>query len=89
MEQTILVVCQQALVAMLAISTPAALAAVVVGLAVSIVQTATQVQEQTLSYIPKLVAVSVTLGISGPWMLGQLVRLASVLFERLPETGGW
>ena len=89
MEQTILGVCQQALLAMLAISTPAALAAVAVGLAVSIVQTATQVQEQTLSYIPKLATVSATLALSGPWMLGQLVRFATLLFERLPETAQW
>jgi flagellar biosynthetic protein FliQ len=89
MEQTVLVVCQQALLAMLAISAPAAVAAVVVGLAVSIVQTATQVQEQTMSYVPKLVAVSAALGVFGPWMLAQLVRLASMLFERIPETAGW
>lgn len=89
MEETILAVCKQALLAMLAISAPAAVAAVVVGLAISVVQTATQVQEQTMSYVPKLVAVSATLALFGPWMLAQLVRLASMLFERLPETAGW
>jgi flagellar biosynthetic protein FliQ len=89
MEEAIVTVCQQALVAMLAISAPAAIAALGVGLAVSIAQTATQVQEQTMTYVPKLVAVCAALGLFGPWMLGQLVRLATVLFERVPEAAGW
>jgi flagellar biosynthetic protein FliQ len=75
--------CQQALLAVLILSAPAALTAVGVGLLVSIFQTATQVQEQTLSYVPKLVAVSAALAIAGPWMLSELVRLATAMFEQV------
>jgi flagellar biosynthetic protein FliQ len=89
MEQTVVTLCQQALFVTLAVSAPAALAALVVGLAVSVVQTATQVQEQTLSYVPKLVAVCAVLAVAGAWMLGQRVRFAASTFERLPEAAGW
>lgn len=82
MEAQILHTFQQALVAVLVLSAPAAITAVCVGLLVSVVQTATQIQEQTLSYVPKLVAVSAALALAGPWMLTELVRLATVMFEQ-------
>jgi flagellar biosynthesis protein FliQ len=88
-EQAVVQICTQALVAMVAISAPAALAALVVGLAISVVQTATQVQEQTLTYVPKLVAVGVALVVFGPWMLGQLVRLAASMLEQIPLVAQW
>lgn len=89
MEQTIIHICREALVATVAISAPAAAAALAVGLLVSVVQTATQIQEQTLSYVPKLVAVCVALAVFGPWMLAQLVRLAALMFEQIPLVGAW
>jgi flagellar biosynthesis protein FliQ len=82
-------VCRQALVCMTVVSAPVAVAALAVGLAVSVAQTATQVQEQTLGYVPKLVAVVATLAVFGPWMLGQLVRLATQAFEQIPQAGAW
>jgi len=88
-ESTIVTICQQALVAILAISAPASGAALVTGLAVSVVQTTTQIQEQTLSHLPKLVAVFVALAVAGPWMLAQLMRLAIAMFTQVPDVPGW
>jgi flagellar biosynthetic protein FliQ len=58
--------------------------AMMVGFMVSLFQATTQIQEQTLSYVPKLVAVFVTLMIMGPWILSQAVRFTVVLFESIP-----
>ena len=60
------------------------LASMLVGFVVSILQATTQIQEQTLSYVPKLVAVFLTLMIMGPWILSQAVRFTIVLFESIP-----
>ena len=59
------------------------LASLVVGFAVSILQATTQIQEQTLSYVPKLVAVFLTVAILGPWMLIQLAQFAKVIFDSI------
>ncbi|MCC6744266.1 MAG: type III secretion system export apparatus subunit SctS [Acidobacteria bacterium] len=85
MDSIVVTTCQQALLAVLILSAPAALTAVLVGLVVSVLQTATQIQEQTLSYVPKLVAVSAALAVAGPWMLAELIRLATSMFERVAE----
>lgn len=60
------------------------LASMLVGFMVSLFQATTQIQEQTLSYVPKLVAVFLTLMILGPWILSQAVRFTAVLFESIP-----
>ena len=60
---------------MLLVSAPLLLAALVVGLLVSMFQAATQINEMTLSFIPKLVAMCLVLVIAGPWMLATVRRL--------------
>jgi flagellar biosynthetic protein FliQ len=50
---------------------------------ISVFQATTQIQEQTLSYVPKLVAVFLTLAILGPWMLAQALRFAKVILESI------
>jgi flagellar biosynthesis protein FliQ len=62
---------------------PLAVAAVT-GLVISLLQATTQVQESTLSFVPKLIAVSATLVILGPWMLDQSVRFIRLMFEAIP-----
>jgi flagellar biosynthetic protein FliQ len=89
MEQAAIHACQEALVAVLWLSAPATLAALVVGLIVAVAQAATQIQEQTVSYVPKLLAVCLALVLFGSWMLGQLVRLAVAMFEQVPAVGEW
>lgn len=89
MEQTIVYVLQSALAAAVYVSAPPVLAALAVGLGVSVLQTATQIQEQTVAYVPKLVAVAAALVLAGPWMLSQLVRLTAAMFEQIAVCGGW
>ena len=55
------------------VAVPMLLAGLVVGLVVSVFQAVTQIQEQTLSFIPKILALVAVIAIAGPWMLGQLV----------------
>ena len=81
-EMTIRVV-REALLLVLLVSTPAMAASVLVGFVVSVFQATTQIQEQTLSYVPKLVAVFLSLAILGPWMLTQTVRFAKVILESI------
>lgn len=74
---------REALLLVLLISAGPMLASVLVGFVVSVFQATTQIQEQTLSYVPKLIAVFVTLAILGPWMLMQTVRFARVVLESI------
>jgi flagellar biosynthetic protein FliQ len=57
--------------------------AMIVGLVISLVQATTQLQEQTLSFVPKLIGVSLTLAILGPWMLNEAVRFAHMMFDSI------
>jgi flagellar biosynthetic protein FliQ len=54
-----------------------------IGLIVGIFQATTQIQEQTLSYVPKLIAVFLTIAIIGPWALGQAVRFTTLIFDNI------
>jgi len=60
----------------------------VVGLAVSIFQAVTQIQEQTLSFIPKILALAGVLIVGGPWMLNQLLSYTSDLWTSIPSMVG-
>jgi flagellar biosynthesis protein FliQ len=68
----------------LLVATPMLLAALVTGLVVSIFQAATQINEMTLSFLPKLVAMFITLVVAGPWMLTVLTDYMRRLFEAIP-----
>ena len=60
----------------------------VVGLAVSIFQAVTQIQEQTLSFIPKILALAGVLIVGGPWMLNQMLSYTTELWSRIPSLVG-
>lgn len=75
---------QQALEVALAVSAPLLAAALVAGLVVSVLQAATQVNEMTLSFIPKLVAIALAAVLAGPWMLAQLVDYMQRLYGAIP-----
>lgn len=68
----------------LLVSAPVLIVSLAVGLTVGLVQAVTQVQEQTLSFVPKLVAVGITLAVGGAWMGGQLVRFTDALWQQIP-----
>ena len=78
----------EALIVTLKVSAPFLLAGLLVGLIVSVFQAATQIQEQTLSFIPKIVATGVVGVIAGPWALDVLVAYAHELFVSIPELAG-
>jgi len=68
----------------LMLAAPLLLVALVVGLLVGIFQAATQINEMTLSFIPKLIAMAATIAIAGPWMLKLIVNYTRELFESIP-----
>jgi flagellar biosynthesis protein FliQ len=82
--ETIVGLLQQALEVTLLISAPLLLAALITGLVVSVFQAATQINEMTLSFIPKLLAIFAALVLAGPWMLNVMVDFMRRLFSAIP-----
>ncbi len=76
---------QEAIWVILLSSMPVLLTAMVVGLIIGILQTATSIQEQTLVFIPKILAVFLLLFLLGPWMFGHVCEFAKYLFENMAD----
>lgn len=74
-ESLLIDLTRDAVMTIITVSAPIMLVALIVGLIVSIFQTVTSIQEQTLTFVPKILAVFVSLLILGPWILNQLVEL--------------
>ena len=79
---------QQGLYMLLLVSAPVLLTVLVVGLVVSIFQAATQINESTLSFVPKVVAAVAVLAIAGPWMLTMLVEYIQRTLLAIPSAVG-
>ena len=79
---------QQAIQMALLISAPMLLAALVIGFVISVLQAATQINEMTLSFIPKLLGVFGVLVVAGPWMLESLIDYMQRLFTSIPAVIG-
>lgn len=79
---------RQAVEVTLLVSAPLFIAALATGLIISIFQAATQINEMTLSFVPKLVAIFVTLVLAGPWMLTLLTDFMRRLIESIPAMIG-
>ncbi|MGO4392538.1 flagellar biosynthesis protein FliQ [Variovorax sp. M-6] len=86
--ETIMSMGNQAIQVSLVLAAPLLLVALVVGLIISIFQAATQINEATLSFIPKLVAVFATVVVAGPWMLNQMLDYIRTLFMSIPQLVG-
>ena len=86
--QSVVTLGQQALTVMLLLAAPMLLTSLVVGLIISVLQAATQINEMTLSFIPKLIATMAALIIAGPWMLTFFVDYLRRLFESIPGSIG-
>jgi len=86
--ETVMYLGRQAIEVTLMLSGPLLLAALVIGLIVSIFQAATQINEATLSFIPKLVGTFLVLILAGPWMLQMIIDYIRQLFERIPQLIG-
>lgn len=79
---------RQAIEVTVMVAAPLLLVALVVGLVVSIFQAATQINEATLSFIPKLLGIFATLVLAGPWMLGVLTDYLRLMLTSLPSLAG-
>ena len=64
---------------------PILLTALVVGFAVSLFQSVTQIQESTLSFVPKAVAIGIALLVSGNWMLHEMISFTTQLYSQIPD----
>lgn len=82
--ETVMTIGRQALELTLLVSAPLLLTALVIGLIVSIFQAATQINEMTLSFIPKLLGMFIVLIIAGPWMIELLLDYIQRLFTSIP-----
>jgi flagellar biosynthetic protein FliQ len=87
-EDTLSELAVDALMLTLKVSMPFLLAGLVVGLLISVFQAATQIQEVTLSFIPKILVTGVVMAVGGPWMLAQIVGYTEELFHRIPTLVG-
>jgi flagellar biosynthetic protein FliQ len=87
-ERDVLEVARQCLVVTLQLALPILLSGLVAGVLVSIFQAVTQIQEFTLTFVPKLLAVILALVIFGPWMLSTLVSFVVNMFTRMPPISG-
>lgn len=86
MEQEVVIsILQKIFILILELSAPVLVVSVVVGLMVSIFQTITQIQESTLTFVPKIIAGVVTLIITLPWMVGVFTSTVNELFDSIPS----
>jgi flagellar biosynthetic protein FliQ len=83
--ETVMTIGQHALEMTIMLAAPLLLVALGVGLLVGIFQAATQINEMTLSFIPKLIAIAATLMVAGPWMLRELIGYTRGLIESIPS----
>jgi flagellar biosynthesis protein FliQ len=82
--EAIMTIAQRALEITMLLAAPLLIAALVIGLLVGVFQAATQINEMTLSFIPKLIGMAATPVIAGPWMLKVIVGYTRELFEAIP-----
>ena len=78
----------QALVITCKLAAPVLITSLVVGFVISLLQSITQIQEVTLAFVPKAVAVGIALIVCGHWMISELITFTNVLFEKIPSLLG-
>jgi flagellar biosynthetic protein FliQ len=83
MEQQILDTAQDAVLTIIKLSAPLLGVALIVGLAISIFQATTQIQEQTLSFVPKIIAVFLALFVFGAWMMTTMKEFTLRIYENI------
>jgi flagellar biosynthesis protein FliQ len=86
--ETVMTIGARALEVTLLLSAPMLVVALVTGLVIGIFQAATQINEMTLSFIPKLIAMAATLTLAGPWMLKLIMDYTRELFQSIPGLVG-
>lgn len=86
--ETVLTIAQQALTVATMLAAPLLIGALATGLVIGVLQAATQINEMTLSFIPKLLALVLTLVLAGPWMLREIMYFTTTLIASIPEMIG-
>ena len=79
---------QQGLYMMMLVAAPILIVVLLVGVVVSVIQAATQINEATLSFVPKVVACVLVLAVAGPWMMTQLVEYIQRTLQTIPSVVG-
>ena len=87
-DTTVLEIAADAVVMATKLAGPMLITALVIGVAVSLLQTVTQIQEMTLSFVPKAIGLVVVLLVAGNWMLRELVTYSSQLWSSIPSLAG-
>ena len=87
-QDSVVSICVSAMELALKIGLPLLLVGLIIGLVVSVFQAVTQIQEQTLSFIPKIIGMAVVLVVGGPWMLDQLIVWTQELYGQIPNLVG-
>lgn len=85
-QDFIVQITNEAILITIVVSMPAILLSLIIGVAVAIFSATTQIQEQTLSFIPKILALVVVLVIAGPWMLSSVTDWTANLWGGIPKT---
>ncbi|MCA9249005.1 MAG: flagellar biosynthesis protein FliQ [Planctomycetales bacterium] len=76
---------RQAIIMLLLMCAPVLLAGLIVGLLVGLLQALTQIQEQTVAFVPKLVAMVLALSVSLPWLISRMIEYSQTLFAGIPD----
>ncbi|MBQ9120676.1 MAG: flagellar biosynthesis protein FliQ [Lachnospiraceae bacterium] len=82
-ETQVMEITRQAVVLILKISAPMLLVSLIIGLVISILQTVTSIQEQTLTFVPKLVGILVTILVAGRWIINSVVEFFTYLMQNM------
>ncbi|KJS87505.1 MAG: flagellar biosynthesis protein FliQ [Peptococcaceae bacterium BICA1-8] len=86
-QDYIIYIAKEAVYTVLLIAGPLLTGSILIGLTVSIFQATTQIQEQTLTFVPKLIVILALVVVTGPWMLNVLIDFTINLFEVIPKLG--
>ncbi|HHW43957.1 flagellar biosynthesis protein FliQ [Desulfofundulus thermobenzoicus] len=87
-DTLVIQIAREALMMILILSLPTLAVSLLVGLVISILQATTQVQEQSLTFVPKIIAVFLVLAVTAPWMIRLMTGFTTRLFDRLPTLTG-
>lgn len=87
-EDDVALMLRETTLLMLKLGGPILLAALAVGLVMSLLQAATQINEQTLAFVPKVIAIGAAVAFTGSFMLGALTDFAHLIFDRIIQAGG-
>lgn len=84
-EQTIIDIGGKAIMVAMQVAAPALISTLLVGLVVSVIQAATQINEQTLTFIPKILVMSIALAVAGPWIIQTMMNFTVDIFNAIPN----